>query len=270
MIKSPPLKQLRPGNFRQIPPTIDMNQRREFVGPQSVLQPWHTVAIKVARYFTDVNGTVIDKTDAGLIAAGMVESYPVFILGEWDRQGGYRVGLSICPPIGNIRPLITFVNGVTGTSHNYITPFSIFNTIQQRLNIGDIVQVFVNDISSPSYFAWIVYSNNVAPLASIIANLATTQDDRRLMKLKATEINFVCTNFTLQLSEQWNYYHVDNIGRIKNNGISYNMFNTPMRVLPNVLTFQTSFDINQYVGIATYIISDIDEMTFNINTALTE
>lgn len=243
-----------------------MNQKRETVNPYSILQPWHTIPIKVTRYFTDANGAVLAIADAGLVASGMVQNYPVFVLGEWDRQGGYRIGLNICPAVAPSKPLAIFANGVNGTSYNYITPFSPFNTIQQRLNIGDVVHVFYE--ATGTYFAWIVYSNVMAPTSSILSNLSTSQNDGRLMKLFCNKINFVCTNFQLQLNESWNYYHVDNIGRFKNNQISYTMFNTPMQVLPNVLTFDTSFDINQYVGIATYIIPTIDSMTFNIETQI--
>lgn len=266
MIQSPRLKELRPGNIRINNPSVNMNQRRETINPYSVLQPWHTIPIKVTRYFTDSNGKVLPIADAGLVASGMVQNYPVFILGEWDRQGGYRIGLNICPAVEPAKPYVLFTNGVTGTSNQVITPFSPFNTIQQRLNVGDICHVFYEPTGT--YFTWIVYSNNVAPMAAILANLSSTQNDGRLMKLHSHAINFVCDNYQLQLNEPFNYYHVDNIGRFKNNQMSYSMFNTPMQVLPNVLKFETTFNINQYVGIATYIIPAIDTMTFNIETQI--
>lgn len=243
-----------------------MNQRRETVNPLSVLQPWHTIPIKVTRYFTDANGTVLPIADAGLVASGMVQNYPVFVLGEWDRQGGYRIGLNITPAVDPSKPLAIFANGVNGTTHNYITPFSPANTLQQRLNIGDVVHVFYE--ASATYFCWIVYSNPVAPTSAILANLSSSQNDGRLMKLKAHAINFVCSNFRLQLNEAWNCYHVDNIGRLKNNQIPNAAFDSPMQVAPNVLKFDIDFDINQYVGIATYIIPSIDTMTFNIETQI--
>lgn len=266
MVHARQLKQLRSGNILIDAAPVNMNQRRETVNPYSVLQPWHTIPIKVTRYFTDNQGTILDIANAGLVASGMVQNYPVFVLGEWDRQGGYRIGLNICPAVEPSKPLAIFANGVNGTTNNYITPFSPFNNLQSRLNIGDIVHVFYE--STGTYFCWIVYSNPVAPTSAILANLSSTQDDGRLMRLHAHAINFVCNNFRLQLNEAWNFYHVDNIGRFKTNQMPIAAFDSPMQVAPNVLKFEAMFDINQYVGIATYIIPTIDTMTFNIETQI--
>lgn len=245
-----------------------MTPRQETIGPHSVLQPWHTIPIQVRRLFTTVDGQLVDKADAGLIAAGMVKKYPVYVLGTWDREGGYAVGLNINPPKPGTYSLTVFVNGAPFTSHNVCTPYSALNEIQNQLQRGDICHVFTNDLANPTYFAWIIYSANTAPLASILANLSTTQKDRRLGRLFCDDINFVASDYINQLSEVWNYYHVDNIGRPNVQQISYAQFNDPMQVLPNVLTFKTNFEVDQYIGIATYIIPSIDEMTFNINTQI--
>lgn len=264
-----PLKNLRPGNVAVINTPLDMNTRREYINPQSVLQPLHTLQTKVARYFTDVDGAILAKTDAGLVAAGMAVNYPVFMLGQWDKESGYKAGLNIVPPQGSAKYYLTFVNGYGMTSNQIVTPFSGFNGIQSLLKNGDVVQVYTDDLVSPNYFAWIVVSSNVTGLASVLNNLGTKQDDNRLMKLWCYEINLV-TDFNLQLSEAWHYCHVDNLGNVKDNQITYNMFNNPFNVLPNVLPLATEFFLNQYIGIYLYMVLGVDSMSVNYNLKIVE
>lgn len=263
------LKNLRPGNVAVINKPIDMNSKREFVNPQSVLQPLHTLSTVVKRYFTDVDGRLLAKNNAGLVAAGMAVSYPVFMLGQWDKESAYKAGLNIVPPLGNAKYLQTFVNGYPLTTNQIVTPYSGVNAIQPLLKNGDIVQVYTDDLTAPNYFAWIVISSNVTGLASVLSNLGTRQDDNRLMKLFCYEINLI-TDFTLQLSEAWHYCHVDNLGNVKDNQVTYNMFNNPFNVLPNVLPLATEFILNQYIGIYLYMVLGVDTMSVNYNLKIVE
>jgi hypothetical protein len=267
MIQPIALKRLRPGNVMVKNPPLNMNTRREFVSPKNVLQPFHTLSVKVNRYFTDVNGTLVDKADAGLIAAGMAVNYPVFVLGQWDKESGYKAGLNIVAPL--VPYYLTFVNGFGMTSNQIVTPFSGLNTIQPLLKAGDIVQVYADSLTAPTYFAWIVISGSVSGMASVLANCSSRQKDNRLMRLNCFEINFIA-DFTLQLPEAWHFVHVDNLGNVKDNQITYNMFNDPFNVLPNVLTFPTEFEFNQYIGIYLYMVLGVDTMNFNFNFKITE
>src|SRR5689334_4319081 len=139
--------------------TLPMDRRQEQlsdVDAGSTLQRKHAMPVIVNRYFTDANGTVISKANAGLVAAGMATDYPLFVLGEFDRQGGYKTGQSILSPInvpGTTSPvfLTSFVNGSPFTSNNIVTAFSPFNTIQPILKPGDIVTVWVDNLSVPTY-----------------------------------------------------------------------------------------------------------------------
>ncbi len=264
-----PLKRIRPGNVAVVDRPINMNTKREFVNPQSVLQPLHTFQTKVARYFTDVDGRLLAKNDAGLVAADMAVSYPVYMLGQWDKQSAYKAGQNIVPPVGGAKYLQTFVNGFPMTSNQIVTPFSGVNALQPLLKPGDIVTVYTDDLTNPTYFAWIVLSSNVTGLNSVLENLGTTQNDNRLMKLFCYEINLV-TDFSLQLSEAWHYCHVDNLGNVKDNQITYNMFNNPFNVLPNVLTLATEFFLNQYIGIYLYMVIGVDQMSVNYNLKIVE
>jgi len=243
---------------------LQMNPKREYPDPSNTLQNLHTLSVNVTRYFTDVNGTLLDKNDAGLVAANMAVNYPVLVMGQWDLEGGYAVGQKVCPPLGGAKYYMTFINGKGLTSQQICSTFSPANQIQSLLRIGDIVQVYTDNLQAPNYFVWIVLTSNAFPLASVMKNFSTKQDDNRLMKLFCYQINFKA-NFMLQLPEVWHYVNVDNLGAYKDNQITYNMFNNPMNVLPDFLTLQTEFLFNQYIGIYLYMVIGVDTMNFNFN-----
>lgn len=263
------LKRIRPGNVMVRNASLNMNSKREFVGAENTLQPLHTLSLNVTRYFTDVNGTILAKNDAGLVAAGMTQKYPVFMLGEFDKMSGYKIGQNIVPPKGIVKYYLTFVNGYGMTTNQIVTPFSGVNDVQQMIKLGDIVQVYTDNLLSPNYFCFIVLSGETTGLASLMGNLGTKQNDNRLMKLHCYEIRLI-TDFIQQLPEAWNYVYADNLGNFKSNQITYNMFNNPFNVLPDVLTVSTEFDFNQYIGIYLYMVLAVDKMSVNFNFKIIE
>lgn len=252
-------------------PTMNMTratERPSDVDAGSTLQRKHSMPIKATRYFTDVNGTILAKTDAGLVAAGMATAYPLFILGEFDRQGGYRTGLANLSPQavpGFTPPVIytTFVNGVTGTSNNVVTPFSPANTIQPLLKQGDLVAVYTDNLLAPNYFCFMVQTNDYAALSSILDNLKTTQADRRLGQLFAYELNWFAPE------AQWDqtifFIQSDNLGTWKADGVQPFTFKTPYNVLEGFITVKTAFLVNQFMELAVTYELATDVMSFNFN-----
>ena len=89
------------------------------------------------------------------------------------------------------------------------------------------------------------------------------------MRLRCDEINLIA-DFTAQLPEAWHYVHVDNLGNIKDNQVSYNMFLNPFDVLPNVLNLPTEFILNQYIGIYLNMVLAVDTMSVNFNFKIFE
>lgn len=252
-------------------PTLNMTRRpvqTSDVSAGSVLQGKHCLPVIATRYFTDVNGTIIDKADAGLVAAGMATSYPLFVLGEFDREGGYRTGLSQVSPVNVAgfdppKYLTSFVNGVTGTSHSVVTPFSPFNTIQPQLKNGDLVTVYVDNAATPNYYCFMVLTNNYAAMSSIMSNLKSSQADRRLGKLFVYEINWY------SLEAQWelpfNFIQSDNLGTWTNNPVQPSTFKTPFNVLEGFITVKTAFMLDQFMELAVLFLLASDTMSFNFN-----
>lgn len=251
--------------FRVRIPPLAMTRKPEQlseVDAGSTLQKRHSLPIIATRYFTDVNGTIISKTDAGLIASGIAVDYPIFLMGEFDREGGYRTGLMSLNAFPAV-PYTSFVNGVTGTSNNIVTTFSPFNTIQQQLKPGDLCMVYTDNILSPNYFAWIVQTNNYAALSSILTNLKSIQADRRLGPLYCYEINWYAPES--QWDKALHFIQSDNLGTWTDNQIQPYIFKTPFNVQQGFITVGCNFTIDQFMEIATIFELSTDQMSFNFN-----
>ena len=65
--------------------------------------------IEVNRYFTDVDGKVIDKNT---VPIALQTDYPFWMFGEFDRQGGYKQGNQVSPPNLNTPFLGAFTKGL--------------------------------------------------------------------------------------------------------------------------------------------------------------
>lgn len=251
--------------FRVNNPSLPMTRRQEQlseVAAGSTLQKRHSLPVIVTRYFTDVNGTIIPKADAGLVAAGMAVDYPIFLLGEFDREGGYKTGLMTLNAIPAV-PYTSFVNGVTGTSNNVITPFSPFNTIQGQLKPGDLCMVYTDNVITPTYFAWIVQTNNYAALSSILSNLKSIQMDRRLGPLFCYEINWYAPES--QWDRALHFIQSDNLGTWTDNQVQPYIFKTPFNVQQGFITVSCNFTVDQFMEIATMFEIATDQMSFNLN-----
>lgn len=226
--------------------------------PRNVLVMNHTIPVKVLRFFTDVDGRIVAK---GAVPAALQTRYPVFLLGDFDRQGGYRIASQICPPDATIVYLQTFVHRYNGIPTNIIG-FSGFDEITNQLKTGDIVSVYTDSLSAPTYFVWIVVQNDYAAMGSIIGNSESVQNDRRIGQLFIDEINYFVTDET-QYNEVLHYTVFDNIGTYRDNQIQPLLFKTPYVEQQNFITIETDFKLDQYLGINLYMLFANDSLTFN-------
>lgn len=222
----------------------------------------HSIGVTVKRFYSDVDGAIIDKA-SGLIPVNLKVKYPVFMLGAFDMDSGYRIGLQNLPPLGGAKYLMTFVNGKDATSYA-VTGVSGLNTIQAQLFLGDIVHVFTDDVINPNFFVWIVQQNNATPLASIIQNTKTDQRDNRIGRIMVTSISYPATNL-LQWNEALTMIMPDNIGDFRADSFQPNIWRTPQQGFTNTITVKLKFLIDQYMELATYIQFATDQIDFNFN-----
>lgn len=244
---------------------VDISIKKQTVNPNSVLVRNHTIPVVIKKLYTDVDGVVVAKNT---IPATMQQKVPVFLLGDFDRQGGYKIGLQNIPPDANLKYLLTFVNGNGATFAN-VVGFSGISTIQQYLNPGDIVQVYTDSLLAPSYFVWIIVQNTYASIASIIGNSETMQNDRRIGPIYVHEINYIADNEN-QLKESIQVVHYSNIGTWKANQIEpLGIYRTPFDVQTGLVRIVVKpFALDQYIGLNMNVLFDTDKITmdFKIKT----
>lgn len=219
--------------------------------------------IKVKRYVTDNNGTVIANA---LVPVALQQSYPFYLFGEMDRQGGYRQGLSILPPPDGTFFLCTFINGA-GFSTANIVGFNGLNTVKGNLQTGDVVLVFTDNLQTPNYYIWIVLQSTVA-YGSILSNLKTSQSDNRFNRLIAKNIHYSTSNNNLS---QWNqalhFIRTDNLGFIKDDNLTLNPYEGPDNFLVNIVIVPLNEDtgvlLDQFIEFASYMLWTTDQIILN-------
>lgn len=243
------------------PLKIDNSFNDKFYAQNAVLQERHTIPVVVNRYYTDVNGTILDKNDASIPDA-LKTKFPVYLFSQFDRNGGFKKSLNILPPVPGTYYLQTFIWGVN-------TPFLSFtglNNIRVQLKIGDVVLIYTDDIANPTIFVWFVMTCDSVSFASILTNVETTQNDRRIGVLYLKEVNYYVTT-RAQFDQGIFISNFDNIGNYRTDSIQPSIFLNPFVEQQGFLTISTEFRIDQYIGMATYFIFDVDsiQMDFIVN-----
>lgn len=222
----------------------------------------HSIAVSVKRIFTDFSGTVVDKA---LVPASLQESYPVYLFGEYDRQGGYFVGNRSNPPVSeNYKYLFTYVWGV---GNPFFFGFNILSDIQSQILPGDLVSVYTDSLTAPSFFVYIVQHVSKASIASITDNTKTQDRKEKYGMLNVAGIQYFTDN-ELQWQQPITTVEYDGIGRYKFDYVNPYQFKTPEIIDQNYIEMPLKFPINQYSGLNTYILFDTDFMQFNIKLKL--
>jgi hypothetical protein len=226
--------------------------------------------IGINRFFTDINGTIISKTDPSVIAAGMDIEFPIWMFGQFDRDGGYRVGNQITPPLklstgtGLAQYLGTFIAGLD-------LPFLFatgINTVRHTMALGDIAHVFTDSLDIPTVYCFIIQSGKSAALASIMGNAIASENEKIYVK----GLNyFFASEANLQFIRNMNVTRIDHVGSFEN---------FPTNILGSVQVFDKQafayfpikFTVDQYNLLSTYIPIEIDTLQFsfiiNKNTKL--
>lgn len=253
---------LRPNRLKIKHRPMDFNKQWLTVNPKSVLQPLQTIPLLVKKFYTDVNGTVISKNDPGIPASLQVKM-PVFFLGDFDRMGAYRTALKVTPTLPGVEFIQVFTNGNGSTVFDVIgvNPFA---DIQTQLSPGDIVTVFSDSLTAPTYYVWLVITGTYSSMASIIGNTVSSQQDGRIGKLIVGQINLYVDITTEQIYEPLNFTRLFNTGTFINDSINPSMFKTPMNKQRNFITLSTTFEIEQYIGINFYMNFDTDSVQMDL------
>lgn len=205
--------------------------------------------IKIKRFYTDVNGLVIDKATA---PAALKVSFPVYLLGNFDRIGGYNISQKVYPSKAVTPFFETYVHGY-GIQSFLFTP-GFYNdpaSINQRLQLGDIVTVYTDNLSAPNYFVFIVQTCDYGSLASIISNTQTQQQDGVIGQLHVKNIGYQVDNDD-ELNNVWQMLSFDNLGQFKQTPYAPITAKQPLYKLTDFIELPISFLMTQFTGITFY------------------
>lgn len=239
---------------------INFNRKPRALDPKYVQQRLHTIPIQIKKIYTDVDGAVIAKAAAPAI---LQTRFPVFLLGEFDRQAGYLTGRKICAPDNGTYFLTCFVNGSGGNSAD-VVGFSGLNTVQNQMQFGDVVLVYTDSLNNPSAFVWFVIKNTSGSMGSILANSATTQNDKRLGRLNVYEVNLNPDTDT-QNTEDLHITRYDNITNFDDNTVQpLGIYRSIMDKQRTLITLKLQFEIDQYLGINFYMLYACDVIQFDL------
>jgi len=242
-------------------------QEKEF--RRKMLEPQYkkdALQIVVERFYTDVNGVILDKTDVAIPDA-LKTDFPLYVFGEYDRAGSYYLGLKNTPPRVN-----TFFlqSGVFGVSPN-VFGFSGLSDIENRLSPGDLYTIYTDDVNAPNIFVWIVQSCSGKSLASIMQNLPNLPYDADYGYLKVDNLQFYTNNFD-QWKENLQYIQYDFLGLVQSDGLSPFAYKPSVTINDQFIDIKNKFVLTQYMGINTYLLYTTDTMvlTFMVQHRLNE
>ncbi len=222
----------------------------------------HSIPITIRRYFTTVDGTVIDKA---ISPVGVRLMYPFFTFGNFDQKGGYNNGLKVLPAQPGSKYLLSFVEGY-GLTSEQITGFTGLNDLKTRLKLGDIVHVFTDDYlpaAGPNVFIWVVQSTKNNALASIIANAGTTEDDKRLGRMAVDFFQYFTDNPDGQWQRPVHFTRSNNLTMLNDDMVMPYIFKTPQTEQNGFIRIDCEMGVNQYQSIGTYFLFETEEIQMN-------
>ena len=211
--------------------------------------------IKIQRIYTDMNGVIIDKSTVPL---SMQQKVPFYLFSNFDKNGGYKIGQQVKPPINGMYFLYSYVND---GSYNFLN-FQIGNTINKTLQIGDSILVFGDDPILPNFLCHVVMHSDYASYASFVANLQGK----------------ICTISQIQYStdneqnwlENFNVTSADDFGTISDKTIQPLTYRDPYQYTSGFLTMNVNLSLDDKTGIESYMLfsTDLLELTFAIDLSI--
>jgi len=239
---------------------LDMSVR-----PKQPLLKTHSIPVTIKRYFTSVDGAVINKA---VVPAALRVGYPFWTFGYWDQKGGYSTGLKVLPTQGDAKYLLSFVEGAAITSQQ-ITGFTGLNTVRTRIKTGDIVHVFTDDLDAPTYLIWVVQSCRNGSLASIMGNTDIgDMNDLEIGHMEVPYFQYFTDNPNGQWFEPVRFTRSSNIASFRDEQVMPYIFKSPKTEQDGFIRMECIFGVNQFQTIGTYFLYATEEiqMNFTIKT----
>lgn len=206
-------------------------------------------AIIVRKFFTTVDGTIIDKNT---VPVSLQVRYPVILFNAFDRRGSYKISFNENPPtLGTV-----FYRSYIQNDGFDPTQFSGLNTIGAQISIGDQVFVYTDSIDNPTFFIYIIQSISDRALGSIIESIPCSGLAMGNLKYFSDNQQNYEEIFRIIKSNVLGIYNANSISPISLITPNYQQQNLALIPL-------TGNKLTPYWGIATYIRHDSDRLEFD-------
>ncbi len=213
-------------------------------------------SVNVKRYFTNGLGVQIDKNT---LPANLKMAMPFYLWQKFDMDGGFKVAQQILPPLP---PWVFAYSYIQGAAFDYFN-FSSLGTISSQFKPGDLICVFVDDITNINYMAWVVVNCPFQAYSSLLlGNNGGDYIGGENAGIEVYEILYGCDN-TQQYNEPLHLLSTNRIGQFTDEQAQPLSFKTPETVLNDFITVKISFEINYMFGILGMMQFNSELLNFN-------
>ncbi len=209
------------------------------------------LSISVKKFYTDVDGNIIDKNTEFPIGSEFRVNLPVWLWGKFDYRSQYSISRRLTPFVSNAWK---FFNMYVAASYEFLV-FSGANGIRSQIGTGDVVFVYTDDVINPTYFVFIVVTGqNLNPYASIVQDV-----DGSLISLMF-KYDSVQNPFNYQ--QELEYIQFDKLGNSKRSTIQPDTFLPPSNKHTDVIDIELEMMLTEYFSLNTYLLFETDIITF--------
>jgi hypothetical protein len=221
----------------------------------------NALEIIAKRIFTDVNGVIVDKA---AVPAALQTEYPVYVFGQYDRNGAYWLAQKNTPARIGYEFIECFVFGAGLNNPAY---FTALGNIQGQLKPGDLVTLYADSYNAPNYYIWIVQRCSNNSLAAILANLPNLPYDPDYGYINIVALDYYVAAATAFATEnQWNndllFMRADFLGDISSDSMEPKIFKSARSIQNGFVAMRYKTRLDQYLSMNTYINFETDSITF--------
>jgi hypothetical protein len=208
-------------------------------------------SITITRYFTDVNGLVLLKTDP-LVPVKLRTRYPFYLFNKFDKDGFYAIGQKI-------NQLSNGINFIYQESWGYgfdLFRFNATGDIYSRLLPGDFIQVYADDPINFTTLVWIVVRCQNRAYSSMIDNIHLSPVIAHTLLYGTDNVN--------QYMEPFNIYKENTIGRYESDFINPFAYKPPYDTVQNdFIRIPLTHKFHPLHGFSSYIQFNTENLFIN-------
>jgi hypothetical protein len=204
-----------------------------------------SISISVNRYFTDLNGNVLDKN---LIPDSLKVKFPFYLFGKQDFDGGFYGANMANPTINSVY----FQRYISGEGFDWFALQG--GDIWTKYHVGDMVLVFADSYPDMSYLIFVVVSCDRQAYGSILK-------DQFRGALELTEILYILDNKN-NYNERISFVQLNNLSVPKIDYYQPLAAFTPEQKQVEFIKIPLHYKMNPLIGLGSYIQFETEFMNF--------